>query len=280
MLEWRNFDFVEAIGFDPLVAEIERLKLIAPVNHDYRTAYVTGPEGAPNRKDSWFQRASFWRAHEALDKDHIKEVFNSGAPVVYSENNLTLDEFFKDKPVHFIKTDTDGFDMQALRGAEKTLVNAMGVLCEANFHAYGVNTTVWRDIDAFLVKQGLALANMGLVRYTRAALPGEFVSQDLANTRSGAIAWADCLYLRDPQELEGEHLIRLAITAEIYGLPDVSAEALVRFGEQAGREKVEMALDALVRYSPFPDAGSYEQLMERFEKDPRSFGPKKAPPPT
>ena len=77
--------------------------------------------------------------------------------------------------------------------------------------------------------------------------------------------------------LDGEQLVRLAVTAEIYCLPDVAAETLVRLGDQIGHDKVEPSLDALVRNSPFPDIGSYDMLIRRFEQSVRSFAPTKRP---
>ena len=270
--EWRDLNFIQAYAYDPLVAEIERLKSSAPAHHNYVSAWIEGPDPEPKRIDSWFARASCNAAQEILNRNYQQDMYNSGEPVAYSEARGTLDEFLSDKAVNFVKTDTDGFDYQALKGGERVLANAIGVVCEANFHAYQNNTSVWRDIDALLSELGFQLAIVEPVRYTRSALPGRFVGKGLADTQTGAHVWADCLYLRNPQELSGDHLIRLAVAAEIYCLPDVAAEALIRLGDEIGEEQVERYLDLLVKYSPYPKIGSYKALMALFNEDPHVFG--------
>jgi hypothetical protein len=61
------------------------------------------------------------------------------------------------------------------------------------------------------------------------------------------------------------------MVAEIYGLPDVAAEALLRYADEVGRDRVEPLLDGLVRYSPFPKVKSYAALISKFESEPGAF---------
>lgn len=276
--EWAGHAFVDAVGFDPLVAEIDRLRAAAPARHVYEAAYVVGPEGPENRVDTWFGRASFWKAHAALQKNYAQESHNAGAAIVYAERRVTLDAYFEGRRVHFVKTDTDGFDLQALRGGERMLGGAIGVVCEANFHAFQPNSTVWRDIDAYLSRLGFYLADLDLHRYTRAALPGRFRGQDLSDTETGCVAWANCLYLRDAGALEGDDLLRLAVIAETYGLPDVAAEALLRLAESRGGAMIAPLLDALAAYAPVDGASGYEATLNAFEEDPRRFAHPLTPP--
>lgn len=254
-----------AYGFDPLVAEIARLRSADP-DSTFVEAWITGPNNE-HPVDSWFERSSYWEAAENRNRDYAAEAYNCGEAIVHAERRLTLDAFCSETGVvpHVLKIDTDGHDYAVLRGATGILPGLLAVKAEVYFQAYAPGHAMFRDVDALLAGAGFLFADMHTARYTRAALPGRFTGPHCADTLTGGILWADVLYMRDAAALRGDDLLRLAMVAEVYNLPDIAAEALLQHGSVPG------GLDALVRYSPFPDLPSYAALRDRFETQPDAF---------
>lgn len=268
---------LHAYAVDPLVNEIERLRREdrRPGIH-YVDGFVTGPSPpAPRWPDYelWFDRTSSRVAHGRLAIDHTRERHNAGASLHYSAHRFTLDELQRDHAigrVDFVKSDTDGFDYSVLAGGESMLSTALGVLVEALF-APEKGGAILGDIDCLMRSRGFYLAQLAPQTYTRAALPGAFDEPIMAQTRQGAVSWADCLYLKDVGR-RAEHIhtvLRFAMMCELFNLPDIAAEALVQ--ARSEHPQVETLLDALVHYSGDPDAGGYDELMRRFEANPRAF---------
>jgi hypothetical protein len=272
------FGFVDAYGIDPLVSEIERLRG-ANINprHRYFEGYAIGPTPPdnPGPTQGWFDRVTALKAHKLLRIDYEKSIFNSGQEVRRSNQRFTIDQFCAANqlpPLHFLKSDTDGHDYSVVAGARDALRNAVGVHVEATFSTER-GCTILRDIDKLLNEAGFYLAGLRPVYYTRSQLPGRFNHPAMADEDRGATSWGEFLYLRDIVRhgpLDRDTVLRLAITAELYNLADIGAEALVALDDQA----VTPLLDALVRYSGLPDAGSYAELMQRFKTDPRMFAPR------
>jgi FkbM family methyltransferase len=273
-----HFDVVEAYGVDPLVSEIGRLRYTnTNPRHHYFDGYVTGPKPPP--KDgpiqNWFDRVTALEAHRLLNIDYEKSKHNSGQEVQLSNRRFTIDEFCAEQnvpPVHFLKSDTDGFDYSVLAGARDTLRNVLGVHVEATFATEG-GGAVFRDIDTLLNDAGFYLAGLHPAYYTRAALPGRFCHPAMADEDRGGTSQGEFLFLRDIIQqgpCERDSVLRLAIITELYNLADIAAEALVALNDPA----MNPLLDALVRYSGIPEASSYADLMDRFRKDPRVFAPR------
>jgi hypothetical protein len=125
---------------------------------------------------------------------------------------------------------------------------------------------------------------MGLRRYSRAALPSPFLYDIPAQTVSGALFWADTVFLRDgasPQyaDVWGEAIepiaaLKLAALYELFALPDCAAELLVahraRIGEYVA---VEPLLDLLT--PPLGDERlSYRDYIHTFQSNPERFFPR------
>jgi FkbM family methyltransferase len=125
---WREFgDQLRAVGFDPLVAEVDRLNAGAETGVRYEAAWVTchapsTSEGTASTQ--FFQRTSAVRAAEVAGLDFIREHFNAGAPIELASKRIVLDDYFDShdrKSLDFLKVDTDGGDFDVLRGAEEIL---------------------------------------------------------------------------------------------------------------------------------------------------------------
>jgi FkbM family methyltransferase len=251
---WHEFDGqLRAVGFDPLVAEVDRLDAAAGPGVRYEAAWVTCHEpstadGTPSTQ--FFQRTSAVSAAEIAGLDFIKEHHNAGAPIELSTKRIVLDEYFDPDEramIDFLKVDTDGGDFDVLRGAEKILREGgvLGLAVEVQFHGpVASDANLFSNIDLYLRGLGFGLFDLEVRRYSRNALPAEFALDLPAETVTGQISWGEAIYFRDLGDTEYESmwgyrpsavdLLKLVCLFEIFGLPDCAAELVLAYGELIG----------------------------------------------
>jgi FkbM family methyltransferase len=298
---WQLFgDRLRAIAFEPLVREAERLQQgAAGTKIHYEAAFVTcgsidslfPPDVRNDRMTSKsndpFQRVSAVRAMALMRMNYIEQVFNAGAPAVYADRSVALDDYVpgqEQRYVDFVKIDTDGHDFPVLLGAEALIRSggALGFSIEAQFHGASHDyANTFSNIDRFMRAHGFSLFDLEPYRYSRSALPARFAHDIPAQTLSGQVMWAEALYFRDladheyermwPYEVTVERVVKLACLYELFGLADCAAELLVERRELIG-EPATVLLDGLV-----PGQGtsslSYAEFIRRFEADPQAMYP-------
>lgn len=292
---WTRFgDKLQAVGFDPLVAEVDRLNALAPDNHryiaafvgcaEYRRKYPSGHWERPEaRSTQFFPRTSSVWAQSVLSIDWTKETNNSNQDVVFSDRWLSLDEFCateKLDDVDYLKIDTDGSDFEVLQGASR-LIDGSGLLAiqvEAQFHgAVATDANLFSNIDLFLRDHGFSLFDLDVWRYSRAALPRRYFYPIPAQTHRGQALWGEALYVRDlgdplyaskwPGGSFGvEKLLKLAAIFDLSGLSDCAVELLVNHRDaiQAAlgdMGMVDSLIDAAVPRVDGRDIG-YQAYME------------------
>ena len=294
---WGEFgDSLVADGFDPLVAEVARLSQIALPHVHYWCAFVGDGEGESKSvgdtrgsSNSQFAFTTAAKFGELTDRDYVAEVFNSGSEVEYSQVNLTLDEFVadNDRPIPaFVKIDTDGSDIEVIRGAKKLLSSSscIGLQVECQFHGVsGSRANTFANIDLLLRELGYTLIDIDIWRYSRHELPLPFHYEIPAQTDGGGVQWGEALYLRDPTtSRENMAAVRqspvtlasLLATADLYGAVDFAASVLVNVMDQS--ESIAWlnpsVLDLVVPPNPW-GFESYEEYFRQFTDDPSSFFP-------
>lgn len=296
---WSVFgDRLRAIGFEPLVAEAERLQQRSiGTKTTYEAAFVTcrdfdqlfPPEirndRTRSRNNDPFQRVSAVRAQELMRMNYAEHVFNAGAPAVYADRYVVLDDFIpvpEHPSVDFIKIDTDGHDFEVLIGTDR-LLSAGGVLgmsIEAQFHgAVHEYANTFANIDRFMRGHGFSLFDLEVYRYSRAALPAPFVYDIPAQTTTGQVLWGEAIYFRDLASLDyermwaydvtRERILKLVALFELFGMPDCAAELLVNRRQQAG-DVVEPLLDLLAG-SGAAVPGAYRDYIRAFEAEPQAL---------
>jgi len=296
---WNSFgDKLEAIGFDPLISEVERLNR---QNNNprvrYEEAFIVYKDFDKNypedlrKKDSVnynsFESTSSVRATQSQNYNYIQQHFNDGKPVVYSKRCIQLDDFVKQNniiDVDFIKVDTDGHDLPVLLGGAKTLddANVLGVQVEAQFHGsphHYANT--FSNIDQFLRSKGFTLFNLDNYYYSRGVLPSKFLYRIFAQTVTGQIQWGEALYFRDLADKQYsqkfnfrvtiDKVMKLACLYEIYGLNDCAAELLINRAEELNfTQHLKVLLNSLT--PPFRGKKiEYSEYMKRFDKNPEKW---------
>lgn len=292
---------LKAVGFDPLIAEVDRLnKARGYGGIRYEAAFVGCPEydtlfppslrhdPIASKDNSSFPGTSAVRASEALRMNYVKEVFNAGAEVRLTDRHISLDDYVLQSGIHnvdFVKIDTDGHDIEVILGG-KEMLRAQGVLgisVESQMHgAAHPYSNTFANIDRLLREWGFSLFDLDLWRYSRRSLPDNFYYQIPAQTMTGQIQWGEAVYFRDLARPDYEQMhgfaaglakkIKLTCLFELYGLPDCSAQILVQLQEQTGDRFFSTLLDELVktyRGSRLP----YAKFLEHFDADPKRFFP-------
>ncbi len=202
---WQIFgSSLVAFGFEPLIAETERLNATKwSEKIVYVCSKVTSPHSSIHKhgqnvyidedlKSNFPEsRSSARRIMSYLN--YVKSKFDPSGTGTMTEDEITIDQFFLDKPhvdVDFIKIDTDGHDYFALCGAEDTLSRSsvLGVCIETQFHGLVDNhANVFNDIDRFLRARGFSLFDIEVYRFSLAALPKPFVYNLPAKTHGGQV---------------------------------------------------------------------------------------------
>jgi len=279
-----------AIGIDPLIREVERLNAAeADPAIRYLHGWV-GPghpiEAAP--METLFSRTSAARACDS--ETYTVKMFNSGAPIAYSDQHFTVDGLITDGILpdpDVIKIDVDFFESFVLDGAAHTITTGKVLLieCECGFHD-GIGAP-WRGfsyVDTALRAAGYRLLDLEPYRYTRSALPGRFLYELPAQTESGQVIFCDAAWYLDPSidvaalerlRADPAKLCKLVLLLEAYGYRDVAAAVLLRLIEKGlamPERDARAALDWLVPPNPF-GANTYEAYLAAFDADPRRFQP-------
>jgi hypothetical protein len=186
--------------------------------------------------------------------------------------------------VDFVKTDTDGGDLDVLLSFEEMIAPAgvLGFMVETMFTGSDDESVhTFHNVDRLLKRHGFMLSAITANRYSRAALPAQFKYSIMAQTVSGQPLWGDLVYLRDAVhpdhvrfgELSPIKLLKLASLYELFRVPDCAAEILVAHRDRLSPlVDVDRMLDLL---TPPLDGQvvSYREYIAAFEADPTRFYP-------
>lgn len=293
---WMDFgDSLRAVGFDPLVREVERLNA-AERNPavQYVPALVGCRDMAKLIPDGVFSadphfRTSSVRAQERLNLNYTRTYFDQTHDGAVTSDLIELDEYFEQKAsdVDFIKVDTDTADMAVLLGARKLLSGAGPIALALETHLVGCAyqyANVLTNVGTYLQELGYSLFTIDPKSYTRAALPKLFRWPKPADTFAGQARWADTLFCRDVcipgyekqfgVTLTPHKILKLCCTFELFGLEDCAAEVLVTFADRIRPlVDVEHCLDLLT--PPLPDGRivSYREYLDVFDRNVEAFYP-------
>jgi FkbM family methyltransferase len=292
---------LKAVGFDPLITEVDRLnKARGYGGIRYEAAFVGYPEfdtlfppalrqdTIANKDNSSFPQTSAAGAAEATQLNSIKEVYNAGAEIRLTDRLISLDGYVRQsdiRSVDFVKIDTDGHDIEVLLGAKQMLreQEVLGICIEAQMHG-GCHpySNTFANIDRLLREWGFTLFDLDLWRYSRRSLPDKFYYKLTGQTITGQIQWGDAVYFRDLARPDYQKMhgfaagqvkrIKLACLFEIFGLPDCSAQILAQLLEETGDRFFSTLLDELVK-NYRGSRQSYSKFLEDFNSDPKKFFP-------
>lgn len=274
-------DQVKLIGFEADVEECERLNQqvsnsgirFFPValhkDRDKKTFYVTA---LPAASGFYPTDISFCQRFVDIGVTHsvVKtlEMDTVGLDSSASENGISS--------VDFMKLDTEGCELDILRGATGILKKSLlGLSIEVGFLPLRKDQPVFSDVDSFLRPLGFRLFDLAIYRHARKALPPLTSSPILRSAEQGQVVWGQALYLRDGvSEIESSNLLqdswddmkvlKLASIMELFCLPDCAVE-LIQVAQSKGflqGRDVDHLIDLLVPSVGRRKATTYNEYVE------------------
>lgn len=297
---WRQFgEDLVAFGFDPQRSECRRLQeRETNPRIEYIASFVGLPPNHPfvRRRAAEdpriFQHFNPWdRLSTAAALRAETSAAPQAQPILEDEVSLAdiigVSEFIAQRNVSnvdFIKIDVDGTDLDVVVSCEDIAKShgVLGFAIEVNWTGSHLDTdNTFHNIDRQMRRLGYSLVSVTQRTYSREHLPAPFLMDILAQTRWGQPIQGDAIYLRDAasehdrviwgSDLSPAKLLKLVALYDIFSLPDLAAELLVKRRQELARViDVDLLLDALAP----PLHGrrvSYASYVEAFRRDPTSF---------
>ncbi len=256
-------DQAKLIGFEPDEKECKRLNKqmfnsgnsIFPValhqNRGKKTFYITSYH---------LSSSSFYQPDMEFCKRFPDEA-NLVVEKTIEIDTIDFDSFANENhisSVDFIKLDTEGSELDILKGAVRSLrKSVIGVSVEVEFLPVHKDQPVFSEVDPFMRQNGFWLFDLSVYRKPRKVLSMSTKPSSWADY--GQIIWAQALYLRDgvneinsSSSLENGwddiKILKLASIMELFYLSDCAIE-LIQIAHRKGllqRWDVSHLLDLLV----------------------------------
>jgi FkbM family methyltransferase len=178
--------------------------------------------------------STYQRSSEAIAENYMAERFVSLD--TFDVKAETLDNLFKEHPVHFLKLDVEGAELRVLAGARELLTRSVeGVRAEVCFSPIYDGAPLFNEIDSFLRDCGFVLVNLdydgrGVARnsFTLNAKYGRLISTDGVWVKPfGSILEAN-------PGLNSHGALRYALFLLLNGSSDSAVEALEMFVDRGG----------------------------------------------
>ena len=279
---------LRAVGFDPIVEEVDRLRAAAePPGAIFECALVAEPGWrTPDLRKSpaAFARSSA-AAYEARHNfDYHSEMFNSGREITLTSRTVGLKEWLRansEWAVDLLKVDTDGNDISVLRSLGVRLTDPLAVHVEMNFDGdIGANSNVFSVVFETLLNAGFRMFSLDPTRYSKAAMPDVFEFSMPAQTVRGQVVQADALFCKD-LAVEGNdspaRILKLACIFDLFNLQDCAAELLMAHEDVLAAVSPVPVTDLLTALGPRTELGlSPADARALFAKSPESFFPTSA----
>ena len=279
---------LRAVGFDPLISEVDRLAREHSSNDVLFEAALVG-------EDDWVQqphrvspgvvaRSSAARFAEIHDHDHVRAYYNAGQDIEITDKGVRLDRWLTGHPewiIDWVKTDTDGNDLTVLRSLGERIAEPLAISLEAQFDMdAGAEKDSFANVFNLLVASGFRLFDLRPTRYSKSAMPQAFEWEMPAQTTRGQILQADALFCRD-LAVEGTdspgRILKLACIFDQMGLQDCAAELLATHSNVVSTT---CSLDPLaieqVLACRTPLRMTPAESRKAFEADPSVFFPTRA----
>ncbi len=226
------------IGFEPNIAEYEKLLKESAPNRRYFPTALSDVKGTRKfHVYSYASASSFLKPNFNFLK-RLPDWINFAIKKNISVRTDTVDSVMRSGgigAVDFIKLDTQGTELEILKGARKTLNSALGLTTEFAFNPFYEKETTFTDIDRFLRPLGFSLFNLPTFRYARNELSPYQGEKLPHHTETGQICWGEALYLRDAvddiRKGKGKlwnylRILKLASVMEIFSLEDCAMELI------------------------------------------------------
>ena len=229
----------KVIGFEPNKDEFDQIKQTEEAQtYPYALGKENGTQDLHITK--WPQSTGMYPANtEFTDRFANGKYFEilETIPV----KTVTLDHFndkhhIKDCDV--MKLDTEGSELDILKGGESLLSQTLMIDIEVGFQEYHTGRPFFSDVDQYLRLQGFHLYDLFTYRHSRQSLP-PVDAPVVGPSMIGQVMWGQALYMRDfigdhqnlPHLLTRDKLLKTACLFDMYSLFDCAVE-LIEWGMQ------------------------------------------------
>ena len=235
----------DVVGFEPDRAEAQRLQDASNGSSRFKSlTYLPWALGETDQERILNLCrsggvSSFYRPNRAF-LDRFPDASRFDIMRTISVPVRSLDSLVKDPAVRmppsidFIKIDTQGSELDILRGARQTLHQIMAIEVEVLFGPLYEGQPFFRDVDRFLSEQGFTLFKLKRSEWVR----GPYTRHP--HLSAGQLVFGDAFYLKNPFEAAGRGMPEDAHQAEalilmalLYDLHDVAWECLAMPGVAA-----------------------------------------------
>ena len=188
---WQPFySRLDVRAFDADAEECERLN---QGQHPYRVVYIPAALGAVDGEQRLLHITKAPGCSSLLAPNaELCSKFSYGREMeVMSVKNVLisrLDTVCPDFSADFIKIDTQGTELEILRGAGKLIDSTIGVELEVEFIQQYVDQPLFADVDTFMRARGFSLRGLRRSYWRQDALHG--------HSFGGQLVHGDALYLR------------------------------------------------------------------------------------
>jgi FkbM family methyltransferase len=218
---------VEVVGFEPVEAEIEKLRSLYPTGRTY-LPYAIGDGGRHT-----FHECNFPMTSSLLEPNlELIGKFQALAELmqVVSKTEMDtkrLDDIPEVAGTDFLKLDVQGAELMILKGGEKLLDDVLVVHAEVEFVQLYKDQPLFGDVDTYLRSKGFTFHKFTGIT-GRAFKPLIWKGDVYSNLSQGL--WSDAVYVRDFMKFDQvptAKLLKLAtILHEVYRSIDLAALAL------------------------------------------------------
>jgi FkbM family methyltransferase len=234
--QFRFLRLVRYVGFEAESAECARLAAFAKAGHTYIPAIL-----GRARERRTFNVTSSAACSSLLKPDHaFLAPFGELSREFHVDRQLDVETVTLDEclPAHgiesadFLKLDTQGSELDILRGADRMLRgHVVGVQVEVEFAPIYVGQPLFADIDVFLRGHGFVLFDLSRYRVRRPTVAKQTPTR-------GQLLWGHALYLKTGESLDEDRRRRLAVVAVLLDLPDLAGEILLQLERSAASDEL------------------------------------------
>lgn len=263
---WERYGrHAQVVGFDPDAEECARLERAYSGSCEVR--YVPVGLGRRRRRSTLYQTVEpacsslYPPDHRAMNRhpDLERVIRPVGTTRIAT---TTLDAWWRGSkldPIDFLKLDTQGSELDILRGARRQLDAIRFVEVEVEFNPIYRAQPLFPDVDRFLRRRGFVLWRLtNLVHYGLRDAPGDRVEADHmyfdsvpseVQTRGGQLTWGHAYFVRR-EVVDGEvdnwvSCVKDACIASSLGFHDLASRSLTQGFARPPAQVVREMHDAL-----------------------------------
>lgn len=288
----KNFgDKITYYGFDSNIDEVKKLNSAnKTVNIKYIEALIDfGNEKDDNgaKGENYFAFSSAAAGSEikykkVKDSHELMQQNNLWTKMDVSPNKTKIQDFIEKEKIEyidFVKSDLDGYDFKFLKGL-KDLYEKLKILSVVAEVSFASKENDEAEISCFLKQYDFLLHSLTTRHYSSKYLPDLFAYDIAAQTVSGRIVQGDALYVKNyisnSDKFDSSQLLKLAIIADLFNLPDCAAEIIINNKEKIAQTGIDIkkALNLLAKQRKFLGEISYDKFISEFYDNNEKFYPK------